>query len=464
MQKNFSQFRARRFFGQSEPGSGSDFDQGQVMPVLTLEDPVINQHGKQLVSSLLDVQEQRMRIDPETPPPMMDDARPAMLPPLQATANLPMLRPQSLPAVTDLMVDQKGSKPTKTRPSKRGRRQRAVVISWVLVIALLIAAVTGVVWQLMHNSPPDVTLYQVGGQSSAPYIGGSGTVQAKQQLDLSYPSTERALEVLVRPGDSVKANQQLIKLDPALLSDQIRQALNDQNSAQSDLQNATANGTSYQIYRAQQAYDAAHQRYQDLLSADSSSTLREGVLIAPFDGVVTAVNINSGSPIAPDTTLLTLQDESSMLVRVRIPLVDLGQVKMDQVAQVTPAEQTDQVLTGHVRAIIPQVDPQTQTFEVRVEVPNPNRQLLPGMSAFVRLLGTNRAFSVPRLAVLNPDRESQVFVVRDQRVFLRQVHIVGRTVDTLFIDSGLNWGDAIVLVGLDRLQDGQKIHITHVES
>ena len=82
-------------------------------------------------------------------------------------------------------------------------------------------------------------------------------------------------------------------------------------------------------------------------------------------------------------------------------------------------------MKGIVASIIPQADPQTDTFEVWINVPNAQQVLLPGMSAFVRVQGEQNAFVVPRLAVLNPDRESSVFVVRNDHVYMQSVHVTG---------------------------------------
>ncbi len=97
-------------------------------------------------------------------------------------------------------------------------------------------------------------------------------------------------------------------------------------------------------------------------------------------------------------------------------------------------------------------------------VANPQQILLPGMNAFVHIHNAGKALGVPRLAVLNPERESIVFVVRNQHAYIQKVQIVARSVDTIFIDGGISAGDRVVLVGADDLQNGQEISVNGVES
>ena len=163
-------------------------------------------------------------------------------------------------------------------------------------------------------------------------------------------------------------------------------------------------------------------------------------------------------------SLLTILDESTIIVHAELPLTYLNQVSIGQSAIVTPSALPNLQLTGKVTTIIPQANAQTDTFEIWVSVPNSNGTFLPGMTAFVGIQKPVHAYIVPRLAVLNPDRESVVFVIHNDKAYLQHVHIAGRTYNTYYIDTGLSAGDKIVLIGLDSVQNGQPIQIRSVET
>ena len=182
-----------------------------------------------------------------------------------------------------------------------------------------------------------------------------------------------------------------------------------------------------------------------------------------MQGVVTAVNINPNEVFAPNNIQLTIMDESTVIVHAEIPLSNLGQVRLGLPAVVTPSALPNASFQGTVISVIPQADPQTDTFEVQIEVKNPQHMLLPGMSAFVRIQGESQGFALPRAAVLNPDQGAIVFIVRNQYAYMQRVHVVGRSVDKIFVDRGVSPNDTIVLVGIDQLHDGQQVNVTAIE-
>lgn len=333
---------------------------------------------------------------------------------------------------------------------------------WGLPIMLLIVAGT-LTWIYMKNST-DVTLYQVTTHQTTQYVGGSGLAYPFQQLLLSYPVAERVLAVNVRAGDMVNVNQPLLQLDPTQLDAQIKQAADNVAAAQAYLETVTANGNAVAIAQAQQAYTLAKNKYNALVAQSSSPILHDGSLVSPMHGVVTTVNIHPGEVFSADTPLLTIMDESSMIIHAKIPLEQLGFVYIGQEATVTPSAIENTSFKGNVVAIIPQADPQSDTFEVWVSVTDSQGKLLPGMSTFVRLQYHTAALLVPRLSVLTVSDHSSVFVFRNQHAYLQPVQIVGRNNDMLLVGNGLHGGDMIVLVGLDHLHPGQMVHVRTIET
>ena len=347
-------------------------------------------------------------------------------------------------------------------PPRSNRRNRWI-ISGAIGGLVVIVGILFIVTQVILKSSTSVTLYQANIQNVTQYVGGGGIVFPKQEFVLSYPETEQAVNVLVKAGDAVSPKQPLIKLDATQINIQIKQASDNVSAAQAYLNSVSSSGNSVAFAQAQQQYALAKNRYNALVSQAASLTLNNGNLISPMSGVVTEVNINPGEVFAADAPLLTIVDESTVIVHVKIPLANLGQVHVGQTAVVTPSALPNINLPGQVSSIVPQADPQTDTFEVWVSVQNPDANLLPGMSTFVRIQGSGQAIVVPRLAVLNPDRDSAVFVERNQHVYLQHVHVIGRSTDTLFIDAGLSDREYVVLTGLYQLHDSQQVRVIGIE-
>lgn len=347
------------------------------------------------------------------------------------------------------------------------KNRRLLLMKAGLCVAVLLVAGGLYAWIRVKSLPAAVTAYQVEAHSFTQDIGGGGIVYPLQEEDISYPIAERALAVLVAPGDHVSANQPLIRLDLAQLNAQIDQAKDDVATAQAFLATVKVTGNAVEIAQAQQTYEFAENKYSALLAEVSSSTLHNGTAISTISGIVTSLYITPGEIFAANKTMIVIMDESTVIVRAEIPLTYLEQVQPGQSATVTPSSLSNLSFTGKISAIIPQADSQTDTFEVWITVANPQQSLLSGMSVFVHIQGaqsTGHALGVPRLAVLNPDREGIVFVVRNQRAYIQKVHIVGRSIDTIYIDGGISAGDKVVLVGLDTLQNGQQVRVTSVKS
>lgn len=346
--------------------------------------------------------------------------------------------------------------------SQNKQRNRPLLIGSLLVLFVLLGGVVFAMWWFT-NSTPAVTLYQVGGQNANQDVGGGGIVFPRLQLDITYPTSELVKAVFVKAGDQVTPNQSLLQLDASQLTIQVQQAAADMAAAQATLNSVSASGNALQIAQAQQAYQIAKDRYDAMVAQAQSPTLHNGNLISPMSGVITAVNVNPGAVVTANVPLITIMDESTVIVHAKIPLSNLAGVHLGQQASVTPTALPDITMQGVVSSIIPQADPQTDTFEVWVSVTNTNRQLLPGMSAFVHVQSGRQALVVPRLAVLNPEGKAAVFVVENLYARLQRVQVVGRNAEAIFIGQGLKPGDKVVLVGIAGLQANQRVRVSTIE-
>ncbi len=351
--------------------------------------------------------------------------------------------------------------PLRGNRKKRLARKKKIILA-TGIISLLIAVIC-FFWMSIRAATPDVTLYQVNEQNVTQYSGGGGIVFPRQQFTLSYPVLEYAVEVLVKVGEQVTPNQPLVKLDPTRLNAQIGQLSDDVAAAQAYLSSVSTDGNAASIAQAQQQYTLASNKYNALVAESSSLLLHNGNLISPMSGVITTVDVNSGEIFVADAPLLVIMDESTVIVHVKIPLANLAQIHTGQQAMVTPSALPDLNFQGTISSIVPQADPQTDTFEVWVSIPNPHKTLLPGMSAFVRIQVTGRALVVPRLAILNLSYEPVTFIVHAQYVYLQPVRIEALIGDRILVNDGLKIGDRVVLVGQNTLRNGQRIHIRSVE-
>lgn len=338
---------------------------------------------------------------------------------------------------------------------------RLKIMAGIMAGLLIASAVVLVIWY--KHLPLNSVVYQLKNEQQVSQdIGGGGLVFPHQQLDLSYPATGRVLALMVKAGDQVEPNQPLLKLDPSQIDVAVNQASSAVSIAQSYLNSISTTGNQIQIAQAQKNLQIAQGRYNALVSQTFSSTFRDGLLLSPLKGIVSNVNVSVGEVFTSGTVLITVVDMSSVVVHARIPLANLSQVHVGLPALVMPSALPDVSINGVVTSILPQADPQTDTFEADITITQPQQQILSGMSAFVRIQVPVDAYVVPRLVVLNPDRESVVFVVRNGHAYLQYVQVIGRSVNNLYITGNLMPGNDVVINPLYSLSDGQAVTVKQV--
>ena len=130
-------------------------------------------------------------------------------------------------------------------------------------------------------------------------------------------------------------------------------------------------------------------------------------------GVITERLANVGLNVDQATRLFTVVDLSTVWVIVNLYEKDFARVRVGSAATVTTNAYPDLQLRGRVSYIDPQINPETRTARVRVEVPNPRDELRLGMYAEALLGGDadQPAPMVPRSAVQNVGDRTVVYLV-----------------------------------------------------
>jgi HlyD family secretion protein len=123
------------------------------------------------------------------------------------------------------------------------------------------------------------------------------------------------------------------------------------------------------------------------------------VLLSPFSGIVLSDNIEPGEFVSSGTPVITIGDLSRLYLRAYINETDLGRVKLGQKVRVTTDTFSNKVYEGKITFIASQAEftpknVQTQkervklVYRIKVDIPNPNMELKPGMPADGEILLT----------------------------------------------------------------------------
>lgn len=172
-------------------------------------------------------------------------------------------------------------------------------------------------------------------------------------------------------------------------------------------------------------------------------------LYSPVCGFVMTRNAFANLKITPDTELYTVVDLSRVWVLASVFEHDAPQVRVGQNATIEIPSQAGKTYSARVSYIQPQVDPETRTVQVRIELNNPGIALKPEMFVNVQLGSrkTNR-LTVPAEAVLDTGLTRTVFIDRGNGLFEpRQLETGQRIGDRIEVLNGLAQGDRVVTNG-----------------
>ncbi len=173
-------------------------------------------------------------------------------------------------------------------------------------------------------------------------------------------------------------------------------------------------------------------------------------LHAPRSGVILNSALRAGLFMNPGDQLMTIADLSRLLVYMDIYEGDFPLVRTGQTVLLESVAYPGKTFPGKIVYLGGMVDPNTRTFHVRAEIPNPERLLKPGMFASVRIRLTipRPVVAVPEVAVLRDEHGYHVFVEKSPGDFeLRRVQTGREEKGWIRIESGLVPGERIAVKG-----------------
>jgi HlyD family secretion protein len=179
--------------------------------------------------------------------------------------------------------------------------------------------------------------------------------------------------------------------------------------------------------------------------------LESATLIAPFDGVVAAVNVQTGSPVAAGLPAVVLVNADRFHLEVSVDEVDVAQVTTGQAVTVTLDALPNVVFAGQVERVAPtaSVNAGLVTYAVRVGLEQRDQLLRGGMTATAAIVVgvVNDALLVPNWAILRDRDTGQTFVSVLAGGQLRDVEVGLGVRDENYsqVLSGLNEGQVVAV-------------------
>lgn len=342
----------------------------------------------------------------------------------------------------------------------------------IFILALIPILSTSVVWA----APDDLRVEYITAKKQKPLqeLQLSGTLEAKDSVDLGFRQSGRVIEVLVEQGDKVKKGEALARLDPVQFEQGLQvaeanlsaaQAAEEQARQASQRANAMLQrgiGTAAAKDDALQALSEAQGAVERADSAvdQARRALEDTVLRAPTDSIVTGRELSEGMIAAAAQPVISLASLDGLEAVFKSPDHPLLDNAMGAKVSLVLLDIDRPNMTGIVTEIAPLVDPETGTVTVRAKVvKSPKETALLGAAVRGYLkIAAEEDLVVPWTALARQGEEAAVWIINDDnRVSLRPVDVSFYSDHAIYISSGISAGDVIAGAGSQMLYPGRSV-------
>ena len=356
------------------------------------------------------------------------------------------------------------------RRAERGWRRLGIALG---LVALAVAG--GFAWRALGR-PPEVTLVTVSWRDfGAPEVvlSASGYLEAHRQITVSSKAQGKIVEMAVEENQQVSAGDLIARLE----SDEARASLALARAESADAQRELARveklsgsgaASEAALDRARTQGDVARARLDLAQVALDNREIRapiDGTVIRKIRDVGEFLTIGVSAEGDPGTAVVTLADLSSLEVALEVGETEIGKVTLGAVALVVPEAMPHRRYLADVVEIAAMADRQKGVVPVTVRIREPDRALLPDMSAKVSFLVAEPTQpievkpAVPTSAIAVRDGQRVVFAVADERV--RAVPVAGEDAGDGFtaLEQGPEEGTPVVAEPPSGLRDGDAVRL-----
>ncbi len=292
---------------------------------------------------------------------------------------------------------------------------------FLIVSGLAVAGYFGYQQFGVDKSKPQYRLQAVEKGDISQTVSANGTINPVTLVNVGTQVSGTVKKLYVDFNSEVQKGQILLELDDALLAAQQKQSMANVQSATAMLELATANEARTrslftQEYASRLEMDTAIQARKSAAAQlqlaqatveKDRANLAYSIIRSPVSGVVVDRSVDVGQTVAASLQTPTLfkiaQDLSRMQIDANFAEADIGNIRVDQTVQFTVDAFPNRNFQGVVKRVRlnPTISQNVVTYDVVINVSNPDQKLLPGMTAYVSIAVAERrnALLIPNAAL-----------------------------------------------------------------
>ena len=271
--------------------------------------------------------------------------------------------------------------------------------------------------------------------------------------------------IYVKQGDNVRKGQLLVKLDDALIRQQIQQAEVQMNLVKTTYERRKnlwdqKIGTEMELIKAKNDVENLQKQIDILKEQQDMSNV-----YASIGGVADQVTIKVGETFSPASAAqsgIRIVNTTNLKVTANVPENYQGKVNEGNNIIITLPEDRSKTINAKVTVTGREIDPNNRSFYIEARIPG-NKDFRPGQLALVRIqdYAVNNTMTIPLSTIQNDEKGKFVMVAvkeNGKTIARKKPVVIGQMYgDQLEIKSGLQNGDVLITEGFQGLYDGQLI-------
>ena len=298
-----------------------------------------------------------------------------------------------------------------------------------------------------------------GSQGDQTYVG---IVEEREGTAVSFTGMGVVKRMLVNEGQSVGRGQLIAEMDDTQARNLLAGAeaqMNQANDALERYKMLHDNGSLPEVQWVEIQSKVAQAKSQYEVAKKNLADCR---LTAPVSGIIGKKLLGAGETAMPSQAVVTILDISSVKVKVAIPEAEVSGITASTPTTINVEAAQKQVSGGKIEKGV-QADALTHTYEVRINVQNADRKLLPGMVASVQFAAvpqqkTEQAMLPVTAVQKKADGSMFVWTIAKDSTAHRTTVSTGYTQgNRMIITSGIENGQHVVTEGYQKLSEGTKV-------
>jgi RND family efflux transporter MFP subunit len=289
-----------------------------------------------------------------------------------------------------------------------------------------------------------------------------GIVEEHEGTAVSFTGMGVVKRVLVNEGQAVGRGQLIAEMDETqarnLLSG-AEAAMDQANDALKRFKMLHDNGSLPEVQWVEIQSKVAQAKSQYEIAKKNLADCR---LTAPVSGIIGKKLVGAGETALPSQAVVTILDISSVKVKVSIPEAEISGITASTPTTIAVEAAQATVSGGKIEKGV-QADALTHTYDVRINVQNADKKLLPGMVASVKFISEgSQSIAGKTLPVTSVQKaaDGSLFVwtvAKDSTAHRSKVSIGATNGNHVAIKDGIEMGQRVVTEGYQKLSEGTKV-------